>query len=431
MSVSGALRKFKNQLNQSTLVDRIKGWKDLRGIKKGTTVELYYLDKNQQKSRIVGQFRGKKGPQVKLGKYRKELPEYTTLRYREGNNAIIYESGIEGIIKPTQEKIIKSEFDNRYHPDDESSGNPHRNRWWYFVLFCNNKTVISGSLNLNGTKEIIGETCIQVYHPDKEPIQVSKEYEYHTASKEKFHVGLGRSQFFEKDGKYCLEIQEEGIHLKIKGEPEIPFEDFPLTININNGNAGNMKWGIPILKGEFSGSLSIDGIEEGVEGVIFHDHNLDNVTRGLHTLRHYRGWMWGINYRKDETILFMKAFYNPEDINLIVYQKESEKFQQKTVNSVFLEKDNSVRVLIDGKTYSFRPENTHQLGCPNKSSVFEKMLEKCFEWTHAYSNSDPDNLLYMEIKKARNPKNLVAGNNHINSKLYSKIIEKLPGFNRS
>lgn len=412
MSFSGTLKKIRKKSSESRLLDRIKGWKDLPDIKRGTHVEFDYLDENQQRSKVLGKFRGRKKGKIKFGEYHQEFldQEEPTQLYKAGNTLILKESGIESKIEPTKQDIIKSKFDNLWHPDDESNGNPHRNRWWYFVLFCENETVVSGSLNLNGTDKIIGETSVSIYQPNKNSIQLSKTYEDFEASQDRFHVKLGKSEFFEEDGQYHLKIKEGRIKLEIKGEPEESLES-ALEVNVNNGYAGQMKWGIPILKGSFKGELKIDGQKEKIKGIIFHDHNLDNVVRGPHTLRHYRGWTWGINYKKDETIIFMKAFYEPEDINLIVYQKGPEKFCQKTNNSVFVEKDGSVRVLINGEEYLFNPENSHALKCPIKSSLIEGTMEKyLFKRKHAYSNSDPDNLLYIEEKKARNIRQEIVDN---------------------
>lgn len=170
--------------------------------------------------------------------------------------------------------------------------------WQYFLLLCDGGTKIAGAIAKCG---MLSEIWLSVYGAE-------------TAAFDLYFPGSAlnlsprgcslRSNFLIGGaGRIWLRIAEQGIELEATGRSTV---DWPDNRMVHATAAGDVDWVVPFLRGDFQGSLTINGRKRSISGLMFHDavsHDLRVGTPGF--LNDFRSWTWGWLCGDDLTVLFV------------------------------------------------------------------------------------------------------------------------------
>jgi hypothetical protein len=196
-------------------------------------------------------------------------------------------------------KINNAVFSNAHHPAKKYC------EWWYFTLFFEPKSVISGIFKIeNKTPEI----WIFIKKENQAPVYIRKKFPYKSfsASEKCCEVRIGDNIFVEKNGAYQVKINFPELTLDVVFKRTLIWDDNLIERPLSKKE--KISWLVPCVKGEFSGKLILAGKTETISGLAFHDHVWHNIN-AIKMLRNFKEWFWGISYSAKETLLYV-------DVNL-------------------------------------------------------------------------------------------------------------------
>lgn len=231
---------------------------------------------------------------------------------------------------------MKNKFSNFWHP----SKNKLCSEWWYFCLFLKNGGIIAICYSINGGNQE-GKIWASISLPNEKHIFISEKYDDVEASEKEVYVNLGGNTVRENKGDYSLYFSNKKIFLDISGKNKFKMKN---NIFIKKAELGTISWIIPVLKGKFNGELKIGDKVHKIEGIMFHDHVLRDL-KPRKSLLSFQKWIWGIQYNKNQTILFVNVDF------------------KKTFNYLLIEKNRKVKKTNDFQI-NLKDNYSLDLECP-------------------------------------------------------------------
>lgn len=216
------------------------------------------------------------------------------------------------------EHTFSPAFTNAYHPSDVKGSS----EWWYWLLFDDSGKVMSGKLDVQGTKgKEVGASDLSIYQRGERPIfLVNEGIRSLEAETEKCFARVGDDYFYEKDGKYNVEISDGKTKLVLEGTPAK--DDQVISIDFPLNEREGVRWCVPSFNGTYEGELWQGGKTTKVKGRFFHDHNRDDMERTLKFMKAFKGWAWGVQYQGDDALLYARCFVDHYPLSLQLRKKD-------------------------------------------------------------------------------------------------------------
>jgi len=257
------------------------------------------------------------------------------------------------------------------------SKSPFYREWWYFVAFTSCKKVIAGNFLING-KASMGKLWVSLYRPGKKAINIIKRIKFPKVNTEKTYIKFNKNIFEEIKGICHIQIEEDKISLNIKGKTKFPTKISKVRYKFGKNI---IDWIIPVFKGKFEGILKIDGNIEKIKGIFFQDHVKMNIYP-CKELISFKGWIWGLKYLKDQSLLFVKVLYQkPFILGIRLKGNKIQRIKNLDVFSIYpsltLLKTNSQKIFIE-------TPNVHLVTLSDKflSNFIQKLV---FQKRHCYN----------------------------------------------
>ena len=256
-------------------------------------------------------------------------------------------------------------FSDFWHP----SKNKFCCEWWYFSFFLKGGGVISICYSINGGNPN-GKIWASIHLPEKKHIFISEKYDDAEASKEEVYVNLGGNTIREEKGNYSLYFSNNKISLNIGGKNKIKLKN---NIFIKKSEFGTISWIIPVLKGSFQGELKIGKENYEIEGIMFHDHVLRDI-KPKKSLFSFKKWIWGVQYSKNQTILFVNVDFE-KSFNYLLIEKNGK--VKKTDNFQINLKDNySLNLKCDYGEFCMEVPYKNFVKIYHKNKLLNKLSNK-------------------------------------------------------
>lgn len=209
-------------------------------------------------------------------------------------------------------------------PQVDSAWHPVRNRhaleWWYFTLLCDDGDIFAGRLWVGGD-HVTGLDCgmeLYAYPKDGPPWEFHDLHGHDSfyAATDRLLVMVEANALEQRGEKIRLDIRREELVLHIEGTPVHDWKTPVIRHHLNRRQG--LLWTIPMLRGGFKGTIRKGaGLpERQLQGTMFHDHVLADVSPSLDAILNYRGWCWGLVYQEERTMLFIDAEYRRVPLRL-------------------------------------------------------------------------------------------------------------------
>jgi len=295
--------------------------------------------------------------------------------------------------------VERNVFNNAYHPSDNTFGS----EWWYFTMFDEGGSVMSGNLSLAGAhKKLMGEVDLAIYNGEgqhKASHVVKRRCRSIEADTEYCNVRVGTDHFYERDGKFHLKIVNKDMALSVEGTPSPG--NIVRAFNFSMGDEGSVQWVVPCFRGTYEGELFKEGKTKKVQGTFFHDHNRDDVRRSLKLLKSFKGWMWGLKHKEDESVLYVKMLIDYYPMSFVMRQKNG-RCDSRTVNAISVSDDFSeIGFNFKGEVYNNRLDKMHLVPQSPRAVVNKLMNRFVSRKFHAY-NSQAKEYLEMKVRSLWN-----------------------------
>ena len=260
-------------------------------------------------------------------------------------------------------------------------------------MLCDDNTIISGSFKIQGAqKNLSGSMWLAIYNDAPRPIRIARSSKKFFADKKRFLVSINNNSFYERRGKYYLHIDEGRVNLKIVAEPLITWQDNTLHVELEEGST--ISWIVPVLRGKFKGELTVGKKKKKITGIFFHDHVRDNLQKNLSLARNFKGWIWGVMYRKEETILYVRVDHKTKPFTFICHEKKGKVKTKK--GKVLVRKDHHViKINMNNTTYLSSLDTVHKVDYYEGNNLVMKFLvnNSGIRKYHAYNSKTKE---YME-----------------------------------
>ena len=259
-------------------------------------------------------------------------------------------------------------------------------------MFCDDGTIISGCLLIKGAQHSCqGGMWLAIYNDNKKPVHIASTSKDFFADTKKFHVSVNKNSFFEQGGKYYLHIDEGNVGVKITAESLIKWKDNSMHMELKPGST--IDWIVPVLKGKFKGELSIGNKRKKITGIFFHDHVRDNLRKNLSLARNFKGWVWGLMYDKEESLLYVRVDYTPKPFTFICHERKGKVTKKK--GRVLVRKDHHVvKINVSRKTFLSSLDTVHRVDSYDGNNTLLKFFaNRAVRKYHAYNSKTKE---YME-----------------------------------
>ncbi len=271
-------------------------------------------------------------------------------------------------------------FSNTWHPTKNRLGR----EWWYFTLFCNDGSIIAGNFCVYGGRKLAGDLWLSVYLADgtvrefprirARPVRVEQGRVY---------VAFGENYFSEVDGEYRVFVHEGDLSLQFTGKAGLHWKENVTSFEDGKGSIAD--WIIPVLKGNFAGSLVLKGRERKINGFFFHEYVFISVC--LPFLLSIRGWVWGVTYQDNQSVLFAQCYLKPKPVRFVFVEKNGRVFHPEKYTLQWLK--DSVRVTLPSGEVIFPIESLSRVTSFRGKNRFLSFLRSFlgFRKYHAFSLS--------------------------------------------
>ncbi len=192
-------------------------------------------------------------------------------------------------------------FSDAHHPAKKYC------EWWYFTFFYGPGDVAAGIFKIENN---VPEIWIFVKESGQEAVYLRRKFprKLFSASTEKCDVRIGENYFREVNGGYEINFDLGQVRLDVKFHRTIDWPDNIIERDLGEGE--EVRWIVPCLKGEFSGTISVADKTKDIGGLAFHDHVWHNISQ-VKMYPDFKSWLWGINYSPDGFSLYAKVDFGP------------------------------------------------------------------------------------------------------------------------
>ena len=203
-------------------------------------------------------------------------------------------------------------FSNAWHPSERYD------EWWYFALFCDDGTLISGNLEIRNNKPGV---WVFIDSKGQSPVYVKENFSYNKfkASKEFCDIRIGDNSISEDKDGFSVDMTVKGCSVSVKVKKLVDWKDNVIQKDFNVGSAS---WIVPCVKGSFEGEMCIKGEKKVLKGFAFHDHLWHDFS--LKNFFDFDEWFWGVGYSKDSALLFGRVSLKKDSFSLL-YLKDKDK----------------------------------------------------------------------------------------------------------
>jgi hypothetical protein len=187
---------------------------------------------------------------------------------------------------------------------------PINYEWWYFdATFENNYSVVSmwqEQTKVGKSGDVVKERFIDfsIYDPDgkKTMLKIPFDNNLVTISKDTCDVKMGDNRVFGEPPTYKLHFLHDGLGADLEFKSLVQGYRSPPdgTAYFSMNPLIYMGWAIAQPRATVTGKLIVDGKEQKVTGLGYHDHNWGNTT--FDTLYDY--WYWGRIFLPGHTFIY-------------------------------------------------------------------------------------------------------------------------------